>query len=135
LPICNIQLVAQKPCYLPFPCEKDKSLGAALKRRRLALTWTQRNCANHFGVLKDSYQNWEWNGIIPSLNTRKPVNKFLNLNFWDDESNSLANRVLLYRINHGLKQSELAKLIRVSPSTIHRKGIKFSFEKFNEICE
>jgi len=112
--------VVKKLSYLPLPNVDDKSLGTELKRRRLTLGWTQERCAEYFEVRKDSYQNWQWNGIIPSLNTRKPVNKFLNLNFWDDESNSLANRVSLYRINHGLKQSELAKLIRVSPSTIHR---------------
>jgi len=48
---------------LPLPDINDKSLGAELKRRRLALEWTQETTAKYFGVLKDSYQKWEWNGI------------------------------------------------------------------------
>jgi hypothetical protein len=63
LPICNIQLKVEKPCMLPLPDINDKSLGAELKRRRLALEWTQETTAKYFGVLKDSYQKWEWNGI------------------------------------------------------------------------
>ena len=68
LPICNVRIKARKPEYRPFPPETDKSLGACLKRARLEREWTQTDCANHFGVLKDSYQKWEWNQITPVIN-------------------------------------------------------------------
>ncbi len=67
LPICNISLRVEKPSLLPLPDENDKSLGAELKRRRLALEWTQEDTAKHFGVLKDSYQKWEWNQVVPNI--------------------------------------------------------------------
>jgi transcriptional regulator with XRE-family HTH domain len=120
LPICNLKLVAKKPCRLPFPDEKDKTLGAELKRRRLALEWTQEATARYFGVLKDSYQGWEWNNNVPQFKYRKKVVDFLEFNFWDDGSNSLANRCLLYRVEHGLSHEQLAKRVNVSMVTIGR---------------
>ncbi|MGH1387843.1 helix-turn-helix transcriptional regulator [Kordia sp.] len=102
MPICNIKLKAEKPCYLPFPHENDQSLGAELKRRRLALRWTQQEMANHFEVLKDSYQNWEWNQCIPHIRNRKKVVDFLGYNYWNDGTDSFANKCLLYRIKKEL---------------------------------
>lgn len=94
LPICNVKLVAKKPCYKPYPNKEDTSLGAKLKRKRLDLGWTQQETAHHFGILKDSYQGWEWNKRTPHIKNRKMVNEFLGYNFWDDRSSSLANRCL-----------------------------------------
>lgn len=120
LPICNISLKAEKPSLLPLPNENDKSLGAELKRQRLALEWTQEATAKYFGVLKDSCQKWEWNQIVPHIRNRKKVVDLLGFNYWDDGTNSLANNVLLFRIENGLIKSELAKKIRVSTTTIER---------------
>ncbi|MDB4181027.1 helix-turn-helix domain-containing protein, partial [Flavobacteriaceae bacterium] len=107
-------------CYLPFPDKDNKTLGAELKRRRLALEWTQEDTAKYFGILKDSYQNWEWNDYVPHIRNRKKVVEFLGFNYWDDGSNSLSNMVLLYRIEHKLTMSELALKINASTRTIER---------------
>jgi transcriptional regulator with XRE-family HTH domain len=120
LPICNILLCANKPNRLPFPNPKDKSLGAELKRKRLALEWSQNETANYFGIIKDSYQKWEWNQITPHIRNRKKVVEFLGYNFWDDGTNSIANRCLLYRIKKGIVRKELAKLIGISEMTMDR---------------
>ena len=120
LPICNINIKAIKPSLLPFPDESDKTLGAELKRQRLTLEWTQKDTSKHFGVLKDSYQKWEWNQISPNIENKKKVIEFLGFNFWDDETHSLANYVFLYRIENKLLKSELAKKIGVSTRTIER---------------
>jgi transcriptional regulator with XRE-family HTH domain len=120
LPICNIQLKAKKPSYIPFPAKDDQSLGAELKRRRLTLEWTQKDTAKHFGVLKDSYQKWEWNQITPHIKNRKRVVEFLDFNYWDDGSNSLANKCLLYRIEYGLTHKQLATRLIISMATISR---------------
>jgi len=127
MPICNIHLKADKPNQLPLPDENDKSLGAELKRRRLALEWTQQRCARHFGIIKDSYQKWEWNRNVPDIKKRKLVNAFLKFNFWDDQSCSLSNRVLLHRIEYSLYRMDFAKICNVSESTIER------IEKNNEL--
>jgi len=119
-PICSIQIIAKKPCYIPFPSKDDQSLGAALKSRRLALEWTQQECAKHFRVLKDSFQKWEWNEIIPCIKRQKEIVEFLGYNYWDDGSYSVSNRILLYRIEHRLYRTELANICNVSDSTIER---------------
>ncbi len=120
LPICNIKLKAEKPCYLALPNENDKSLGAELKRQRLVLGWTQQETASHFGVLKDSYQNWEWNQYIPHIRNRKKVVEFLRHNYWDDGTDSLSNRCLLYRVEYGLTMSEFTSRMNVSTRSIER---------------
>ena len=120
LPICNIRLKAEKPSYLSLPSVDDATLGAELKRRRLSLEWTQQVCADNFGILKDSYQKWEWNRNVPDIKKRKFVNDFLKFNFWDDLSNSLCNRILLYRIEHGMYRAKLANDLSTSESTIER---------------
>jgi transcriptional regulator with XRE-family HTH domain len=105
---------------LALPNENDKSLGAELKRRRLALKWTQQETASHFEVLKDSYQNWEWNKYIPHIRNRKKVIEFLGYNYWDDGTDSLSNRCLLYRVEYGLTMSEFASRMNVSTRSIER---------------
>lgn len=120
LPICNVRIQAEKPEYRPFPEETDKSLGACLKRARLEREWTQRDCANHFGVLKDSYQKWEWSQITPVIYRQKMICEFLGFNYWDDGTNSLSNRLRLYRIENKLTQAELARILDVGTHTIER---------------
>lgn len=119
-PICNLQIKAEKPEYRSFPPNTDRSLGACLKRKRLNSKLTQFDCATLFGVLKDSYQKWEWNQVVPDIKNQKRVCEFLEYNFWDDGTNSLASRVRLYRIEFGIYRTDLAKLIGVSDSTIER---------------
>lgn len=50
----------------------------------------------------------------------KKVVEFLGYNYWDDRTNSLANKCLLFRIEHGLIRVELANQINVSLTTIER---------------
>jgi len=120
LPICNIRIIAEKPDYRPFPDSNDTSLGAELKRKRLELEWTQKDCAEYFKVLKDSYQKWEWNQIIPIIYRRKDINDFLGFNFWNNGTDDLANQILMYRIKQRLTQEQLAKLIDISPHTLNK---------------
>ncbi|MDO5972015.1 helix-turn-helix transcriptional regulator [Flavivirga aquimarina] len=120
MPICNITITAIKPHRLPFPDSNDVSLGIELKRKHLDLEWPQDDTAKYFGVLKDSYQNWEWNQYLPHIKNRKKIVSFLGFNFWDDGTELLSNKVLLYRIEYGLTMSELAQKINVSVRTVER---------------
>lgn len=105
---------------MALPDENDISLGAELKRRRLALEWTQQETADYFSKRKDSYQLWEWNRYIPHIRHRKKVVEFLGYNYWDDGTDSLANRCLLYRVEHGLTMNELAEKVGISCGTIEK---------------
>tara|TARA_R110002049_G_scaffold136420_1_gene296063 strand:+ start:42 stop:566 length:525 start_codon:yes stop_codon:yes gene_type:complete len=134
-PTCNITLTVKKPFPKSYPLPKDKSLGAYLKRKRLNLKWTRLACARFFEVSIDTYRNWEWNWFTPSLNQKEKVNKFLGFNYWDDKNNSLSNRCLMYRIEYGLTQTQLAELIEVNSKTVIRmenNKLKISHESIKK---
>jgi len=67
----------------------------------------------------------------------------LGYSYWDDGTDSLANRCLLYRIKYGLTMGELAEIIGISCRTIERieneeDSISFKMKKivskvFNDI--
>jgi len=48
------------------------------------------------------------------------VVELLGFNYWDDSSNSLANRCLLFRIEKGIVRKELAQLIGISETTMDK---------------
>ena len=134
-PTCNIALTVKKPFQKSYPLPKDKSLGAYLKRKRLDLKLTRLACSRLFKVSLDTYRNWEWNWFTPNLNQKKKINNFLGFNYWDDKSNSLSNRCLIYRIEYGLTQSKLAELIKVNSKTVIRmenNKIKISNESIKK---
>lgn len=127
LPICNIRLCGEKPHRLPLPDISDKSLGAELKRKRIEKEWTQVDCAKYFGILKDSCQKWEWNKITPHIKNYKKVIEFLGYNYWDDGSESLSNKCLMYRIEHGVTQTQMAEKVGLNQISIYR----VESEKYN----
>lgn len=138
LPIRNLNLRAQKPNRQPYPDPSDKSLGAALKRRRLDLGWTQKKVASYLGVAgKDSYLDYEHNLHIPHITFRKKVVEFLGFNWWDDHSGSLKNRCLLYRIEHGIGMLEMARRIGINDGVLERVNVEkhVSLEKQNIISD
>jgi DNA-binding XRE family transcriptional regulator len=119
-PLCDIKLTTKKPLPRVYPSKEDASLGAYLKRKRLNKGWTRLRASTHLEVSEDTYRNWEWNWCTPELRHMKKVIDFLGFNFWDDGTNSLSNRRLLYRIDHNLTQQELANLIDIGKTTIGR---------------
>jgi transcriptional regulator with XRE-family HTH domain len=138
LPICNLRLRAQKPNRKPYPEPRDQSLGAALKRRRLDLDWTQQEVAKALGVAgKDSYLDYEHNLHIPHISFRKKVVEFLGFNWWDDHSESLKNRRILYRIEHGIGMLEMARRIGINDGVLERVNVQkqVSLEKQNIISD
>jgi transcriptional regulator with XRE-family HTH domain len=127
LPICNVFIQVPKPLR-GYPKEEDIRLGAALKHRRLDLGLTQAKVANLLDLVCANYQRFERNIHLPQIRKRKEINKFLGYNFWEDNSKSLANKTLLYRIEHKLSATEFGNKIGVSRNTIKRleNGIRIS---------
>ena len=120
-----------------YPTEDDRSLGAELKRTRLKKGWTQEKTAKHLGFLHPNYLRFERNIHLPDIQKRKRINEFLQFNFWDDGTQSLSNRLLLYRIEHKLTAKECGALIGVSRNTIKRIELekKASTQMFEKIDE
>ncbi len=119
MPIWDINLNVLKPIR-EYPKTDDVSFGAALKRERLNRGWTQEQTAKHLNLLHPNYLRLEKNIHLPHIKKRKQLNTFLGYNFWDDGTNKLSNRLLLYRIENELSASEFGVLIDVSRNTIKR---------------
>lgn len=122
-PIWNVNLNAQKPIE-DYPNEKDISLGAALKRERLNRGWSQETTAKYLKLLTPNYSRLERNIHIPHIKKCNAINDFLGFNFWDDKTNSLSNKLYLYRIKNKLSAKECGELIGVSRNTIKRIELK-----------
>ena len=67
---------------------------------------------------------FERNIHLPDIQKRKRINEFLQFNFWDDATQSLSNRLFLYRIEHKLTAKKCGVLIGVSRNTIKRIELK-----------
>jgi DNA-binding XRE family transcriptional regulator len=117
-PLCDIKLTTKKPLPRVYPSKEDASLGAHLKRKRLTKGWTRLRASTQLEVSEDTYRNWEWNWYTPELRHMKKVIDFLGFNFWDDGTNSLSKKCLLYRIEHNVTQQELSNLIYFGKTTI-----------------
>ncbi len=103
-----------------YPKADDISFGAALKRERLNRGWTQEQTAKHLNLLHPNYLRLERNIHSPHIKKRKQLNMFLGYNFWNDGTNKLSNRLLLYRIENGLSANDCGALIGVSRNTVKR---------------
>ena len=119
LPIWDIAIHTTKPIR-GYPESSDTNLGAALKRERLNRNWTQEKTAQHLDLLHPNYMRFERDIHIPDIQKRKRINEFLQYNFWDDGTQSLANRILVYRIENKLSASACGSLIDLSRNTIKR---------------
>jgi len=120
LPICNVNLNVPKPTDRALPPESNKTLGAELKRKRMESQLSQREAAERLSVSLITYRGYESNKNIPHDHIKNRVNQFIGYNFWDDGSETLANKLLRYRIKKEMTAAELGTVIGVSRNTIKR---------------
>lgn len=137
MPICNVTLKREKPHDRNYPELEDLSLGAALKRRRFDLRLDLGEVAEMLDLLSANYSRFERNIHVPHIRKRKKINKFLGYNFWKGDDDSLADRILQYRIEHHLTVNELGNKIGVSRNTIKRleNGVRISNKMTGVICD
>ena len=76
LPICHIELKAQKPNRKPYPKEL-KTYGDHLRKKRLDLNLSQPQVAKIINITTDSITNWELNRNNPSLKQVQKIILFL----------------------------------------------------------
>lgn len=124
MPICNIQLKASKPNRKPYPKELI-TYGDHLRKKRLDLNLSQPQVAKLINVTTDSITNWELNRTEPSLNQIPKIISFLN--YKPDINENLIKR---YRIEKGISQKKLARILNIDPTTLSRieraKGSRIS---------
>ena len=128
LPIWNVALQTDKPLQ-GYPESSDTSLGAALKRPRLKKGWTIDKTANFLQLIPSNYSRLERNGHIPDVPKRRKINEFLQFNYWDDNTNDLSNRLLLYRIDEEINATVCGERMGISRNTIKRKETKIRVSK------
>jgi len=117
LPFCSIHLTAPK---LTKPLPILNTVGDHIRRRRLELKLLQSEVAKQLGVKTDTILNWEHNRTAPTLRHIPKVIAFLGCNPTIEDPKTLGEKVLQYRKSHGLSQKQLAKRIRIDPTTLSR---------------
>ena len=115
LPICNIQLKGQIPNRKPYPKELV-TYGDHLKKRRLDLDLSQPEVAKMLKVQTDTITNWELNRNHPQINFLPRIISFLGY----IPKFSTDNSIKRYRIEKGITQREMAKILKIDPATLAR---------------
>lgn len=114
MPICNVQLKAQKPARKPYPKELI-TYGDHLRKKRLDLNLSQPQVAKLINVTTDSITNWELNRNNPDLIHIPNIISFLEY-----APDIIINPIKKYRTEKGLTQKELAKILEIDPTTLAR---------------
>jgi len=114
LPICQIVLTGKKTNQKPYPKEL-LSYGDHLRKRRLDLDLTQPQVAKIINVTTDSITNWELNRNKPQLKYIPKIISFLGYAPAISE-----NSIKDYRIQRGLTQKAMSKILGIDPSTLGR---------------
>lgn len=114
LPICNIQLKAKKPINKAYPKELI-TYGDHLRKKRLDLNLSQPQVAKIINVTTESITNWELNRNTPNLIQIPRIISFLG---YIPDINE--NPIKKYRIEKGISQKELAKILEIDPTTLSR---------------
>lgn len=97
------------------------TLGDHIKKRRFELKRTQIEISRILGVSECTITNWEKNYTQPRLHLMPRVIDFLGYApSTNKEPQTLGERLVKYRKNHGMSQKELARRIQIDPATLSR---------------
>ena len=107
-------LKALKPERKPYPKEL-KTYGDHLRKKRLDLNLSQPQVAKIICVTTDTITNWELNRVTPTISQIPKIISFLKYTPILNE-----NEIKNYRIQKGISQLELAKILQVDPATLSR---------------
>jgi transcriptional regulator with XRE-family HTH domain len=108
-------LVLEKP-----PLSKPQTLADHLKRKRLKLGLSQKELGKLLGADRTTIRNWERWRTSPALNYIPKIIEFLGYLPPQLKAETLTEKIKLFRKLFGLSQKDLAKILRVDPSTIWR---------------
>lgn len=116
LPFFRVRLL----WYLPSQIiENPQTIGEHLRKRRLQLKLLQKDVAVIFGVCEDTITGWENDRYTPQMAYYPEIIQFLGYSPFQTDTSTLGGRMKKYRIENGLSQEDLGKLIGVNESTIY----------------
>jgi transcriptional regulator with XRE-family HTH domain len=117
LPMCQIQLKAQKPLNSAYPVSLI-TVGDHIRKKRLDLSLTQKAVAKLCGVDECTVTNWEKNHSQPRLYLLPKIIEYLGYLPFELANETIGNKIIAYRMEHGLSQRILAELLSVDETTI-----------------
>lgn len=117
MPFCHLAFKAEKPLSGAYP-KKLRTLGDHIRKRRLDLALFQKDVARRLGSNETSIWNWERNRSSPALRFIPRIIEFLGYTPDGTEPETLGQRIVAWRRLRGITQKELARRLRVDPSTI-----------------
>ncbi len=114
LPICNVELKSKKPNKKPYPKEL-KTYGDHIRQKRLDLNLSQPQVARIINVTTETITNWELNKNEPTITHIPTIISFLGF-----QPILIENPIKRYRIEKGLTQEKLARILEIDPGTLSR---------------
>lgn len=96
-----------------------KSIGEAIRKRRLDLKLRQVDVAQIIGCDEMSIVNWEKGHTTPAVDRMAGVIQFLGYNPLQS-GDTVGERFVAHRKSHGLTQKEFARKLGVDPCTLSR---------------
>jgi len=122
-------LKSKKPNKKPYPKELI-TYGDHLRKKRLDLNLSQPQVAKIINVTTDCITNWELNRHNPELSYIPKIISFLEYTPAINE-----NPIKKYRMEKGLTQKELAKILEIDPRTLSRTERERSQKLSNRVKE
>jgi transcriptional regulator with XRE-family HTH domain len=118
LPFCHVTLRGQKPIHREKYPDVCRTWGDWIKCRRLDLKLTKRQLSLNLNVSDITIYLWEKNRVRPSLAQIPKIIEFLGRDPFQEETESLGERIREYRRGHGLSQKKFAEQMGVDPTTL-----------------
>jgi DNA-binding XRE family transcriptional regulator len=112
-----VTLKAQKPSEKPYPKSLLK-IGDQIKKRRLDLNLTHKQAAKLIEVQAGSICNWEHGYVTPKFISYSKLYDSLDMCHLSYAKNPWGDKIKVYRIENGINQRKLAKLLSVVQTTI-----------------
>lgn len=110
--------VEQKTERLLKLIDNPQSISEHLHNRQLELRISQNEMARRIGVDPENIINWKLRGRQPHITFYPKIIEFLGYNPVPINTDTLAGRIKLFRIEHGLSQRAFAELSGLDESSI-----------------
>ena len=110
-----IVLTCTKPSKTP---QILNSIGDHLKKKRIEQNLTQLDLAKLIGVEEDTICNWENNHSQPRLFLLPKIIEFLRYVPFELPKETIGDKIIAYRKEHGLSQRKFAKLLSIDQTTV-----------------
>ena len=107
----------------PLSIVVSEHLGDHIKKKRFSLALLQKDVAKILNVSEDTVTYWENGRSVPQIQFYPKIIEFLGYTPFSVDTSTLAGRMKRYRMENGVSQEDLGKLVGVNESTV------FNWEK------